>query len=153
MFSMEQDQLERLFSLQASSNRYRIKGVLYEICGAFDEVASYRADEQKEEEALLFEIFAFIEKNFAGDCSLEALAATLSYSYNYLSKYFKHAVGQSYNYYVNQYRVREVCDRLDNTTDSILKISEECGFRSLRSMNRNFKLQTGRTPAEYRKHL
>jgi AraC-like DNA-binding protein len=46
--------------------------------------------------------------------------------------------------------VGEVCSRLDESSDSILKISEDCGFTSLRSMNRNFKARTGMTPVEYR---
>ena len=150
LFSLPSSISEQLFALNADSNRYRIKGILYELCAAFDEGATYRVGEPDEDEALLFEIFAFIERNFSADCSLDALASSLSYSYTYLSKYFKRAVGQSYKYYVNQYRVREVCDRLDNTSDSILKISEECGFNSLRSMNRNFKEQTGLSPVAYR---
>ncbi|MBE6703251.1 MAG: helix-turn-helix domain-containing protein [Ruminococcaceae bacterium] len=151
LFRLPPSLAEQLFALTPESNRYRIKGVLYSICGLFDEATVYREGELGEDEALLFEIFAFIERNFDKDCSLDALCAALAYSYAYLSKYFKRAVGQSYHSYVNQYRVREVCDRLDNTADSILKISEECGFRALRSMNRNFKEQTGMTPAEYRK--
>ena len=151
LFDIPLSVIDQLFGLSADSNPNRIKGALYTVCGLLDERTSYTRAGTREERNLLREIFSYIDGHFSEDCSLEALAATLSYSYTYLSKYFKESVGCSYNTYVNQYRVREVCDRLRHTTDSILKISEECGFRSLRSMNRNFKEQTGRTPAEYRK--
>lgn len=150
LFDIPLPVIEQLFELTPTHNSNRLKGALYTVCGLLDENAVYEKSETKEEKNLLYEIFAYIEAHFAEDCSLEALATALSYSYTYLSKFFKQSVGQPYNSYVNQYRVREVCDRLRNTADSILKISEECGFRSLRSMNRNFKEQTGQTPAEYR---
>lgn len=143
--------IEQLFSLSPESNTNRIKGALYTVCGLLDERTAYVKADAGDEKNLLYEIFSYIDTHLAEDCSLESLSAALSYSYTYLSKYFKQSVGQSYNSYVNQHRVREVCSRLCNTSDSILKISEECGFRSLRSMNRNFKEQTGVTPAEYRK--
>ena len=150
LFDMPTAAIEQLFALTPDSNANLIKGALYTVCGLMDEKTAYVKADVGDEKNLLYEIFAYIDAHLSEDCSLEALAASLSYSYTYLSKYFKQSVGQSYNSYVNQYRVREVCDRLCNTSDSILKISEECGFRSLRSMNRNFKEQTGVTPAQYR---
>ena len=138
-----------LYELRQEDSISRIKGVLYLLCALFDEGASYRLASFGEE-TLLHGIFAFIEEHYGEECSLEALSKHLSYSYGYLSRYFKQTVGLSYNDYVNHYRVGEVCNRLDESDDSILKISEECGFTSLRSMNRNFKSRTGMTPAEYR---
>ncbi|MBQ8357692.1 MAG: helix-turn-helix transcriptional regulator [Clostridia bacterium] len=151
LFDLPSDIADLLFALSPDDNRNLIKGALYTVCGLFDRNAVYEAAGKDGDDSLLFEIFSFIERHYADDCSLNALAAELSYSYAYLSKYFTRTVGRSYNSYVNQYRIGEVCNRLDNTDDSILKISEDCGFRSLRSMNRNFKEQTGVTPVEYRK--
>ena len=42
---------------------------------------------------------------------------------------------------------------LQNNEMTVLEISNECGFNSLRSLNRNFKEQLGIPPAEYRKQL
>lgn len=141
-----------LFSLlNENDNLSKVKGILYSLCGAFEEQAIFIDAKRDEESRLLHKIFSFIDNNFQDDCTLEKLADEVSYSYAYVSKYFKQNVGMSYNSYVNYYRISEICYRLDNTEDSILKISEECGFKSLRSMNRNFKTQMGITPAEYRK--
>lgn len=145
---------EKLFaSLKEEDNLSKVKGILYSLCGVFEEQANFVDAKRDEESRLLHKIFSFIDNNFQDECSLEKLADEVSYSYAYVSKYFKQNVGMSYNSYVNYYRISEICYRLDNTEDSILKISEECGFKSLRSMNRNFKSQMGITPAEYRKRV
>ncbi len=142
---------EILMQLDEKDNLSKVKGMLYMICGIFDEQTNFVEGKKEEESQLLYKIFSFIESHFQDDCSLEALAEEMSYSYAYVSKYFKQSVGMSYNSYVNYYRISEVCYRLDNTENSILEISDECGFKSLRSMNRNFKKQMNITPAEYRK--
>lgn len=143
---------ERLFAdMKEDDNLSKVKGTLYGLCGVFEEQAIFIDAGRDEESRLLHKIFSFIDSNFQDECSLEKLSEEVSYSYAYISKYFKKNVGMSYNSYVNYYRISEICYRLDNTEDSILKISDECGFKSLRSMNRNFKAQMGMTPAEYRK--
>lgn len=142
---------EMLTQLDEKDNLSKVKGMLYILCGIFDEQTSFVESKREEESQLLYKIFSFIDNHFQDDCSLELLASEMSYSYAYISKYFKKTVGMSYNSYVNYYRISEVCYRLDNTENSILEISDECGFKSLRSMNRNFKNQMNITPAEYRK--
>ena len=149
LFDLPSPYAALLCELRQEDGISRIKGVLYLLCALFDEGARYRPASLGEV-TLLHDIFAFIEEHFGEECTLEALSTHLSYSYGYLSRYFKQAVGLSYNDYVNHYRVGEVCSRLDESSDSILKISEDCGFTALRSMNRNFKARTGMTPVEYR---
>ena len=143
--------MEMLSTLNENDNLSKVKGLLYMLCGVFDEQATYSDSRNDEKSQLLYKIFSFIDNHFQDDCSLESLANEMSYSYAYISKYFKQTVGMSYNSYVNYYRISEVCYRLDNTDASILEISDECGFKSLRSMNRNFKKQMEITPQEYRR--
>ena len=79
------------------------------------------------------------------------LAHELGYEYTYMSRYFKRCVGISYNDYVNEYRTGRVCYFLTCSDKTVLEISDECGFNSLRSLNRNFKERLGMTPTEYRR--
>ena len=150
IFSLPKYCEDMLVSLSENDNINKVKGLLYCLCGVFDEQATFKTIKRDEETQLLHKIFSFIDNHFQEDCSLETLSNEVSYSYAYVSKYFKQEVGMSYNSYVNYYRISEICYRLDNTEDSILEISDECGFKSLRSMNRNFKKQMNLTPAEYR---
>ncbi len=150
-FSLPQSCKDQIYALSEDDNVSLIKGALYTLCGTFDRQADYTDTPEADNYHLLFTIFSFIRDHYQEDCSLESLSHTLNYSYTYLSKYFRQKVGTSFTAYVNDYRVSEVCCRLDDTDDSILKISADCGFASLRTMNRNFLRQTGMTPAEYRK--
>ena len=44
-----------------------------------------------------------------------------------------------------------VCFLLKSSAMTVFEISDECGFNSLRTMNRNFFAETGMPPAEYRR--
>ena len=127
-----------------------LKGFLYTVCGCFDEGATYR-EAAVRSNTLLYTIFRFIEENYSHGCTLYDLSKHTGYDYAYLSRYFKKSVGISYNDYVNQYRISEACYLLQNSEMTVLEISDECGFNSLRSLNRHFKEQLSIPPAEYRR--
>lgn len=141
---------EQLFSLREGDGILRVKGVLYSVCAEFDARASYR-ERGGQRDALLFSVFGFVKKNYGEDCSLKRLAAELSYHSVYLSRYFTERTGTSFTGYVAKYRVSEACTQLLNTDHGILRVAMDCGFRSVRSFNRNFRAQTGQTPGEYRR--
>lgn len=151
LFPMPETLRGRLEYLSQAEKTSVIKGILYSICGAFDETAVYNSTQSGHSNQLLYIIFEFIEKNYAGECSLKALAKRTAYDYAYLSKFFKKNVGLSFNDYVNHYRISQACYLLQSTDKSILETSGECGYSSVRSFNRNFKEQLTLTPKEYRK--
>ena len=140
--------VERLASLTINDSIMNVKGTLYSICGCFDEGREYYERNAGDDE-LISSIFRFVENNFSGDCSLEALSKNTSYHYVYLSKYFKRCTGISFTDYVNRYRISEACYILQNSSQTILQTAYDCGFDSLRSFNRNFKNIMGTTPSLY----
>lgn len=142
--------IEALDKISEDANLIAKKGLLYSICAAFDEKTVYipRKSGQK---GLLSGIFAFVEQNFTGECSLEEMAAQIGYDYAYLSRSFKKTTGISYVSYLNIYRLNKACYLLDNTDKSILQCALDSGYSSLRTFNRNFKNHFGISPAEYRK--
>jgi len=142
---------DRLLSCAAREQAlsdFEIKGILYALIGEFDIGRSYR--ERLGENDLLQEIFYFVENNYDKDCSLSALSSNLLYHYVYLSRYFKQCTGISFTEYVNFYRVNEAAYLLKHSVRTVLDISCDCGFESLRSFNRNFKAVMGVTPSAYR---
>lgn len=54
--------------------------------------------------------------------------------------------------YINQVRIRQACDDLKRSNDSINVIAARSGFPSLSTFNRNFRQITGVTPQQLRKH-
>ena len=150
LFHPDTRHIEALMALGDSPvSEIELKGHLYTLCGEFDRGAEY-LDRAEGSEGLLSEIFRFVETEYGGDCSLEALSARTSFHYGYLSRYFKQRTGHAFTDYVNRYRVNEACYLLRNGERSVLSVAYDCGFNSLRSFNRNFKKITGATPAEYR---
>ena len=120
------------------------------VCAVFDEGAEY-GKKITDEKSLLQQTFEFVMNEFDSDCSLKTLAARLGYNYSYLSRYFKNAVGMSFNSYVNTYRLNNACYLLRNTENTVVECAFESGFVSRRNFNRSFKEQFGITPTEYQR--
>ena len=144
--------VEGLGRLDAARSTAEKKGVLYSLCGQFDRTAAYRV-RQTDREGLLYRIFSYVETHFSSACTLAALAGAIGYEYSYVSRYFKRAVGMSFNTYVNHYRLSHACYLMENNRISITQCAIDSGYTSLRSFNRNFKEHFGITPAQYRKEL
>lgn len=138
-----------ILSSACKKNIFTVQGALYSLCGEFHEDAVYMEKAEKDN-TLIEKIFNFVEANFQKDCTLAALSRYTSYSYVYLSRYFKKYTGISFIEYVNCCRVNEACYVLKNSSKTILSIAIECGFNSLRNFNAVFKRITGKTPGEYR---
>ena len=140
-------------SLDSGDDLFRVKGALYLMCSLFAQEFTFRKPSAKvTNPSLLYKIFDFIENHYKEECSLSDLAKALEYDYSYLSKFFAQSVGISFNDYVRQVRISEACYLLRNGDTSVLEISRDCGFQSLRSFNRNFLEYTGVAPLAYR-HL
>ena len=144
--------VEQLASLTASDSIMKVKGTLYSICAVFDENRTY-TEKCVEDNELISKIFKFVENNFSGNCTLDALSKHTSYHYVYLSKYFKRCTGICFTDYVNRYRISEACYILQNSAQTILQTAYDCGFDSLRSFNRNFKNIMGMSPTNYQASL
>ena len=139
----------RLKALSQTASVMELKGLLYMVCSAFDKTAAY--ENAYSDNGLLPQIFAFVEQNYNSCCTLKSLARFLGYDYAYISRIFKETAGISYNNYVNIFRLNTAGYLLDNSEMSILDCAVECGYKSLRSFNRNFKQFYGIAPSAYRK--
>lgn len=151
-FRVSKELIALFEQLETNDSEMLRKGVLYLICDAFHRSAEYKHQEI-DRRNLLFSIFAFVEKNFDGSCTLYDLASDIKYNYSYISRYFKEVVGISFNAYVTSYRLNHACYLIRNNTDSILKCALDSGFDSLRTFNRCFKNRFGLTPTEYKSLL
>ncbi len=136
-----------------SASIEEMKGLLYFYCSFFinDEFCNAAGGELSDSSDLMFRIFRFAADNFAEECTLADLSASLGYDYSYLSKLFSEKIGTSFTEYVNMLRIDRACYLLKNTSLPVLDISIECGYGSLRTFNRNFSRRTGMTPRDYRK--
>lgn len=91
---------------------------------------------------------------FASDADgallLDEIAKRENLSLTYLSHFFKDALGEAFQEYLNQKRFEYACHLLATTDRKILDISLSSGFSDVRYFNRTFQKQFGCTPRDYR---
>lgn len=86
------------------------------------------------------------------ELTLDSLATELKVTKHHLTQILNLGIGQSFNQYINQYRIEYACKLLKDSSLnlSIEELALESGFNSKSSFNRNFKSQMGCTPSQYR---
>ncbi len=127
------------------------KGLIYSVMGSFAKGREFTEFQANKETRMLIRVLKFIERNYAGECSLKEAAEEVSYSYAYLSRAFKRLMHMSYNEYVNRYRINRAVYLLSSDSNmSVQEAASACGYESLCSFNRNFKEFTGTTPRQIR---
>ena len=83
--------------------------------------------------------------------TLSTLADAIGISPHHLSEVLNQHAGQNFNYFINAYRVKEVCDALRaKSSATVLDIAFQAGFSSKSTFNTIFKKFTGVTPTQYR---
>lgn len=86
------------------------------------------------------------------ELTLSQLAQQLNLPVAIVSQSINSSLGKNFNDFVNEYRVREVCSRLqagDHKTKTLLGVGMDCGFNSKATFNRSFKKIIGLTPKEW----
>lgn len=94
----------------------------------------------------------FIEHHYMEKISLDDIAASASLSVRECSRCFNHCIRKSPIVYLNEYRLRIAAQMLIRTEDSILSVSENCGFHSASYFSKSFRETFCCTPKEYRKN-
>lgn len=89
------------------------------------------------------------------DFSLGRLAELVGTNQAYLSQVINECHGKNFTEYVNEYRIKEVCNRLLDTAQygnyTIVAVAESVGFRSRSTFSRTFRKITGIPPSVYQK--
>ncbi|MDB5136048.1 MAG: FtsX-like permease family protein [Mucilaginibacter sp.] len=90
------------------------------------------------------------------ELSLGSLAEKLNMHPHELSRIINVAFKKNLNDFINEYRIREVTQKMqDPAYDrlTLLGIAFDCGFNSKSTFNRTFRQMTGKSPVEYKNHL
>lgn len=94
-----------------------------------------------------------VSRHYAENFSVEDLAAECLMSTSHFRRVFVRIMGIGPLEHLNRTRILKACTLLRMTEDSILRISEQVGFRSLSSFNRHFSKITGEAPTSWRKRI
>lgn len=96
------------------------------------------------------EILGYINENYLGEISLEAIAAQFHMVPKYFSRYFKNTFHSTLTDYVNHLRLERAVDLLRNTDLSVTEVALHSGFNSCSYFNKKFKAAFGKSPSAYR---
>lgn len=129
------------------------KSFLYKMCSNLISQTSFipKDSNQSDSDNILYSLINYVQENYKETCSIRQVSKEFGYDYCYMSKYFSKKIGMTFTEYLNQYRISQAEFMLKNTNEPISSIAMQCGYDTIRTFNRNFKLYTGTTPAKYRK--
>ncbi|OPH46864.1 AraC family transcriptional regulator [Paenibacillus ferrarius] len=92
----------------------------------------------------------FIEDNYRRPLTLEGVAERVQISSRQLQRIFKEQANLSFSEYLEQVRLKHVCNELLQTSLTLEKIAESNGFASSNYLHYVFKKAHGVTPNRYR---
>lgn len=121
------DKQERLVTLE---DEYYMEGMAYDIVA---------------------KAMAYITQHYKEPLHIETIAKYCSISENHLRRLFAMHMKMRILEYINLVRVKESCEQLKKTDDSISDIAARCGFSTVSTFNRNFKKVMGNSPCSWRK--
>jgi AraC-like DNA-binding protein len=102
-------------------------------------------------EALLGQVFKFIEANYHQSIGLNDVAQAVGYSPAYLTDLVRRQTGQPVHDWIIERRLTEVCRLLCETNHSASRIAEITGYQTTGYFFRQFRQRHGTTPQAWRK--
>jgi len=84
--------------------------------------------------------------------TIATLAEKIGVNQRVLSEMLNHKYGKNFNEFINEYRVKDVIEKIENhalKNTTILGLAEEAGFKSNTAFYRAFKNYTGTTPKAF----
>ena len=130
------------------SKRLKVKGLLYALESEFlDQVT---LEENEDCSNIITHLLQYISENFRRNISLADIAASTGYNYHYLSRALNKSVGINFKQLLNMHRMQYAFRALRDTDASIMEISFDSGFQSIRSFNHTCVEMFGCSPRELR---
>jgi AraC-like DNA-binding protein len=95
-------------------------------------------------------VAGYITQHLTEDLSMEVLAEKFYISSSHLRKIFKNETGTTIKECVDEARLQKAKELLEYTSIKIYDIPEKVGYQTVQAFTRAFKLNTGKTPGDYR---
>lgn len=117
----------------------------------YEKKRSYRFADADSFSQLVQRIVHYLEEHYAGEFSLDELAAELDYHKSYLCVAFKKETGMTIVDWLNMVRIRRAVELIVGSDQSLLQIATMCGFSSDSHFSRTFSKYVGVTPGHFRR--
>ncbi|MBC8143126.1 MAG: helix-turn-helix transcriptional regulator [Armatimonadetes bacterium] len=96
-------------------------------------------------------IKTYLRKQLHTPIALSDVAAFVGLSNEHTARLFKAATGVTISLYTRRLRIMEAKSRIAATDANLSEIARQVGFASLTVFSRNFSLETGLSPSEFRR--
>jgi signal transduction histidine kinase/CheY-like chemotaxis protein len=103
-------------------------------------------------QGLIRKAMAYIHSKFAEPMSREEIADHIGISADYLTDCFRQELGITPMTYIRRYRIRQACELLRNTNQSITEIALAVGFADSAHFTRTFQREMKISPRAFRRH-
>jgi len=106
---------------------------------------------QRQKRKLIDDITAYVKERLDQKITLNEVAAHFNFTPNYLGQLFKAETNSLFSDFVNELRMKRVCELLMEPTKKVYEIAEQVGYKNIIYFNRQFKQHMGMSPGEFRK--
>lgn len=138
-----QPKLEELDSMAAARAQFRqVAGIVDMARGASSAAFGGQAIERA---------VGYIEAHLHEDIDMGHVAEVVQMSYSHFSRMFKQHMGEGFNRYVHQLRMRLARRLLHDPWRRVIDVSQAVGYRNPKRFARVFKEHVGVTPDQYRR--
>ena len=156
---VKQHVLEQFRTLEGSANYEQLPQLL-QLLNKIAEGQGVKISEDREkkpfkkiDETRLSMVYLYTMDNFYKEIRLKHIANIIHMVPNAFCHYFRSLTGKTYFEFLISVRIEHACKLLKEKNDSITSVCNDSGFSNLSNFNRYFKLQTGKTPLEYRRNF
>ncbi|QJA08064.1 helix-turn-helix transcriptional regulator [Romboutsia sp. CE17] len=92
----------------------------------------------------------YVHSNYKNDISIDSICEELEINKCYFCSLFKKYTGNTFSYFLNNFRVEKSKELLSNTNLSLLEVAFSVGFNNQTYFSIIFKKFTKQTPSQYR---
>ena len=97
------------------------------------------------------QVVNYAMEHYQNSITLAEVAALVSMSESYFSRFFRKATGNRFSDFINRIRISKACELLAHSDQYITTICYEVGFNNVANFNRRFFEHKQVTPSDYRK--
>ena len=148
----------RLMGLPAYQRPYRViefLSILYELANVTDiELLSGPGTKLiniSEQDTRVQDILNYLDTNYNKRITIQDMADLTFMTKSSFCKYFKNLFTKTFTQYLNEFRIKYVCQELTDSDKSVTSIALDCGYENMSYFHRQFKGIKRTTPSEYRK--
>lgn len=98
-------------------------------------------------------ILEYIALHYCGNITLQDCADKVGFNSAYLSRYFREHMGITFQEYVKRLRIEQAKWFLMTEQMPVTEVGYRSGFRDIKTFNKLFKQECGKSPTEFRKSM